>query len=160
VRELIKGLAGEHTIILSTHILSEASQVCGRILIINNGHIVAEDTPERLTANLEGNARVLVRLQQTPENAETELAKLDGISAVAQTADGAFELSCAAGQDRRAEIAAMVVQRGWGLLELRPLVMGLEEIFLKLTQEGAPSDGAPEAEDASDNAEEEAENHA
>lgn len=160
VRELIKGLAGEHTVILSTHILSEASQLCGRILIINNGHIVAEDTPERLTASLKGNDRILIRTQKTPENLEGELAKIEGISSVEPTADGAFELSCAAGQDRRAEIAAVVVQRGWGLLELRPLVMGLEEIFLKLTQdssltqdnsltqESAPSDMAGEEEES------------
>jgi len=138
VRELIKGFAGNHTVILSTHILSEASQVCGRILIINEGKIVAEDTPQRLTESLKGHDRILIRVKNPPPAITRELKSVGGVLSVEDNKDGAFELSCTVGKDNRSEIAAMVVGRGWGLLEMRPLVMGLEEIFLKLTQaEGA-----------------------
>ena len=134
VRELIKGLSGDHTIILSTHILSEASQTCDRILIINEGVIVAEDTPARLTEALAGAERVLIRVQ-TPEAALAEaLQAIDGVLGVEMGEDGGYELSCATGTDCRAEIASKVVGHGNGLLEMRPLVMGLEDIFLKLTQ--------------------------
>ncbi len=133
-RELIKGLAGDHTIILSTHILSEASQVCGRILIINEGKIVAEDTPQRLTESLKGHDRLLIRVKNPPPSINRELKSVAGVLSVEDNKDGTFEVSCAVGKDNRAEIAALVAGRGWGLLEMRPLVMGLEEIFLKLTQ--------------------------
>jgi ABC-2 type transport system ATP-binding protein len=131
-------------VILSTHILSEASQICGRILIINNGKIVAEDTPQRLTETLKGYDRILIRAQSAPESAAKELMGVDGVCSVEQNTEGAFELSCAVGKDNRAQIAALVVNRGWGLLEMRPLVMGLEEIFLKLTQESVLAQESPE----------------
>ena len=144
VRDLIRGLAGEHTVILSTHILSEASQICHRMLIINEGHIVAEDTPAHLTATLKGNDRLFLRLQSPPPEAAVELQRLPGVLAVDAGQDGGYDLTCAAGEEHRPEIAAWVAGRGWGLLEMRPVVMGLEDIFLKLTQ------SEPEEEEASD----------
>ena len=134
VRDLIKGLAGERTIILSTHILPEASQVCNRIVIINDGGIVAEDTPERLTERLAGAERILIRVQTPDNDLVAALSDIQGVQDVEAGEDGAYELYCATGTDCRAEIASTVVLQGNGLLEMRPLTMGLEDIFLQLTQ--------------------------
>ena len=136
-RRLIKSLAGEHTIILSTHILPEAAHTCGRVMIINAGKLVAEDTPENLTARLQGfeTMRLLV---EGPEAAVSEsLARVAGVSNVSAMppVDGRVEFSVQMekGQDSRRELARAVVESGWGLLELRPVGLSLEEIFLKLT---------------------------
>ncbi|MSP12740.1 MAG: ATP-binding cassette domain-containing protein [Chloroflexi bacterium] len=133
VRELIKSLAQDHTVVLSTHILTEVSQTCQRVLIINQGKLVAEDTPERLTARLKGNERVFLHLANPPQNPEDLTAAVPGALATESRGDGRFEIECALGDDRRPEIAEAVVRKGWGLLELRPISMSLEEIFLQLT---------------------------
>ena len=136
VRQLIRTLSEEHTIILSTHILPEASQVCDRVLIINEGRIVAEDTPGRLTARLQGGERVLVRIQGDPDTALLDrLTRLDGVLAAERKPDGGIELQCELGADRRAEIAKEVVNAGRGLLELTSVGMSLEDVFLELTAE-------------------------
>lgn len=133
VRELIKNLGGERTIILSTHILPEVSQVCQRVLIINRGRIVAEDTPERLTAGLQGGARVRMQFAKPPQDVIERLRAVPGVTNV-ESADGqSFDVTYTAGVDRRSELAALAVNQGWGLLELRPISMSLEEIFLQLT---------------------------
>jgi len=135
VRELIRELGQERTIILSTHILPEVSQTCQRVIIIHEGHIVAEDTPERLTARLKGAERIYLQVDtSSPEVAEV-LRAIEGVTAVEAKGDGAYEVESALGADRRADIAAAVVAHGWGLLEMRPVGMSLEEIFLKLTTE-------------------------
>lgn len=133
VRELIKGLGGERTIILSTHILPEASQVCQRVLIINHGRIVAEDTPEHLTASLQGGMRLRLQFAQPPEDAASQLRKVSGVSTVEVAEEGSFEVTCDGSEDRRSELAALAVNCGWGLLEMRALSMSLEEVFLQLT---------------------------
>jgi len=139
-RQLIKSLGGEHTIILSTHILPEASQVCERVMIIHEGRIVTEDTPERLTARLQGSERFVLRVRRPAEETVARLKEITGVVNVEPRADGYYEVACALDVDRREEIAATAVQGGWGLLELRPVVMSLEEIFLKLTtKEEAPA---------------------
>jgi ABC-2 type transport system ATP-binding protein len=133
IRHLIKSLANEHTVILSTHILPEVSQTCSRILIINDGKIVAEDTPERLGARVRGAEHIHLQVVKPEPEIPTELEKIQGVLSAQTTADGAYEIETNLGSDRRAEIAALVVQRGWGLLELRPVSLSLEEVFLKLT---------------------------
>ncbi|HEX7587002.1 MAG TPA: ABC transporter ATP-binding protein, partial [Anaerolineae bacterium] len=135
VRNLIKSLGGEHTVILSTHILPEASQICSRVLIINEGKIVAEDTPERLSARVRGAEHIYLQVAKSAAEIPTELEKVKGVLGVkAQDQDkGMFEIETNLGSDRRADIAAMAVQRGWGVLELRPIGLSLEEVFLKLT---------------------------
>ena len=138
VRELIKSLGGERTIILSTHILPEASQVCQRVLIINRGRIVAEDTPEHLTDNLQGGMRVRLQFAQPPEDARTQLGAIGGVSMVEPLDASTFEVTCDGSVDRRSELAALAVSGGWGLLEMRALSMSLEEIFLQLTTDEAP----------------------
>jgi len=93
VRELIKSLGGQHTIILSTHILPEVSQVCQRVLIINRGRIVAEDTPERLTTNLQGGMRVRLQFAQAPDDAPAQLHAVHGVHAVQMLAPQTYEVS-------------------------------------------------------------------
>lgn len=141
VRELIKSLGGDHTIILSTHILPEAAQVCGRVVIINKGRVVAGGSPEMLTAELQKGERILVHLQKPAQDAASQLSQLEGVTEVKDKGEGKFEISCALGADLRAEISSLVVGRGWGLLELRPVAMSLEEIFLQLTTEEAMTEG-------------------
>lgn len=135
VRELIKALGGDRTIILSTHILPEVSHVCKRVLIINEGRIVAEDTAERLTARLKGTERVYLRLSQPTDSVSEVLRAIEGVTSVKDKGHGLYEVECTPGVNPRAAMADAVVRAGWGLLEMRPGDMSLEEIFLKLTTE-------------------------
>ena len=135
VRELIRGLGGEHTIILSSHILPEVSQVCQRVVIINHGRIVAEDTPERLTTGLQGGLRVRMQFARPLADAVCQLRRVEGVTSVEAVSVDTFEVTCDAGVDRRSELAALSVNGGWGLLEMRSLAMSLEEVFLQLTTE-------------------------
>ncbi len=137
IRNLIRSLAGEHTVILSTHILPEVSQTCSRVLIINDGKIVAEDTPERLGARVRGAEHIRLQVAQAAPDIPAELEKIQGVLSAQAQADGVYEIETNLGSDRRADIAAMAVQRGWGLLELRTVSLSLEEVFLKLTTEEA-----------------------
>jgi ABC-2 type transport system ATP-binding protein len=135
IRNLIKSLAGEHTVLLSTHILPEVSQTCSRILIINDGKIVAEDTPERLGARVRGAEHIHLQVAHSAPEIARELERIQGVLSAQARADGVYEIETTLGTERRADIAALVVQRGWGLLELRPVSLSLEEVFLKLTTE-------------------------
>jgi ABC-2 type transport system ATP-binding protein len=135
VRQLIKNLAGEHTVILSTHILPEVSMICQRVLIISQGSIVAEDTPDRLKASLQGADRIHIEVRRPAEDINARLQAIPGVQAVADAGDGIYEVECAPGSDQREQLAAAVIQGGWGLLEMRQVGMSLEEIFLKLTRE-------------------------
>jgi ABC-2 type transport system ATP-binding protein len=135
VRELIRELGQDHTIILSTHILPEVSQTCQRVIIINKGRIVAVDTPERLTTRLKGAERIFLQLARPGDGVEIALKAIKGVTAVEPRGNGAFEIESSLGSDRRTDIAELVVRNGWGLLELRPMGMSLEDIFLQLTTE-------------------------
>ena len=140
-RRLIKGLGGDHTIILSTHILPEVSQTCNRIVIINKGRVVAVDTPDNLTARLRGSETMYVQVDTMGADAEGMLSSIPGVTRVS-TSDrrdsiAGYEVDSESGRDVRRELAAAIVNRGWGLLELRPMRMGLEEIFLKVITEDA-----------------------
>ena len=138
-RQLIKELAGDHTIILSTHILPEVSQTCQRVVIINKGHVVAVDTPDNLTARLRGSETMYVQVDAGGADAAGALRRVPGVTRVAESdrkaATIGYEVESARGQDIRRELARSVVSNGWGLLELRPMRMSLEEIFLSLTTE-------------------------
>jgi ABC-2 type transport system ATP-binding protein len=148
-RELIKELAGDHTIILSTHILPEVAQTCQRVVIINNGRVVAVDTPDNLTARLRGSETMYVQLDANGANAAASLGAVPGVTRVveADRRDGmiAYEVDSERGRDVRRDLARAVVSSGWGLLEMRPLRMSLEDVFLSLTTEEAPTP-APEGE--------------
>ncbi len=135
IRELIKSLAGSHTVILSTHILPEATAVCQRVVIINNGRIVAEDSPEGLSARLRQSEKIRVTVKAPPADLANRFRALPGVLSVFEpTESGAFLLEYELGQDRRDELARFVVANGWGLLELQTVAMTLEDVFLRLTQ--------------------------
>ena len=141
-RQLIRGLAGDHTIILSTHILPEVSQTCQRVVIINRGKVVAVDTPDNLTSRLRGSETMYLQVDAAGADAAAVLQRIPGVTRVAvsdtkQQVIG-YEVDSEAGRDVRRELAAAVVGRGWGLLEMRPLRMSLEEIFLHVTTEEEP----------------------
>jgi ABC-2 type transport system ATP-binding protein len=140
IRELIRSLAGEHTIILSTHILQEATALCQRVLIIHEGHIVAEDTPEKLSANLRKSEKVNLIVRRGNEEIVRGLQAISGIMNVivdSQGADNVWNLTVEypVGSDLREDISKTIVQQGGGLLEIKAQTLSLEDIFLKLTQE-------------------------
>lgn len=135
IRELIKSLAGSHSVILSTHILPEATAVCQRVVIISGGRIVAEDTPEQLSARLRHSEKIAVTLRMPAADCETQLKAVSGILNVFPgQSTGQYVIECALGQDLREEIARFAVSRHWGLLELRTISMTLEDVFLQLTR--------------------------
>jgi ABC-2 type transport system ATP-binding protein len=153
-RQLIKELAGTHTIVLSTHILPEVSQTCDRVVIINKGRVVAIDTPANLTARLRGSETMYVQVDADGQDAAAVLGTLPGVLGVSVTDrhDGAvgYEISSERGRDIRRDLARAIVSQNWGLLELRPSRMSLEEVFLSLTtEERASEERAPEKEDES-----------
>ena len=138
-RQLIKELAGDHTIILSTHILPEVSQTCDRVVIINKGHVVAVDTPDNLTARLQGSETLYVQIDAAGTDAVPALQRVAGVTRVIESdrSNGivGYEVESEQGRDIRRELSRAVVTSGWGLLELRPTRMSLEDIFLSLTTE-------------------------
>ena len=138
-RQLIKELAGTHTIVLSTHILPEVSQTCDRVVIINKGRVVAVDTPANLTARLRGSETMYVQVDAGGQDATSALRSIPGVLnvTVADTHNGvaAYEVSSDRNRDIRRDLARTIVSSNWGLLELRPSRMSLEEIFLSLTTE-------------------------
>ena len=145
VRELIAGLRTNRTVMLSTHILSEAQQVCDRVLIINRGRIVAEDTPANLQAQLAGAERVLVRAAAETAELTRALRKVPGLDAIEPTGEeGMLELSGPPGKDLRPAVARAVVKAGLDLLELRAVGVSLESIFLQLTREETQEDSPTE----------------
>ncbi|MGE0702913.1 MAG: ABC transporter ATP-binding protein [Vicinamibacterales bacterium] len=138
-RELIKELAGDHTVVLSTHILPEVSQTCQRVVIINKGQVVAVDTPDGLTGRLRGAETMYLEVDAIGTDAAPVLAEVPGVTRVVETdrreAIVAYEVESDRGHDVRRDLARAVVGQGWGLLELRPMRMSLEDIFLSLTTE-------------------------
>lgn len=136
IRKLIKGLAGKRTIILSTHILPEVSMTCQRVIIINEGKVIAVDTPQNLTSNIQGAGRITVKVDGPWQEVVKGLSAINGISRVDRKEGGngisEFVIDTAKGLDVRKEIAPLIVKNGWGLLELKPVEMSLEDIFVKL----------------------------
>jgi ABC-2 type transport system ATP-binding protein len=137
VRELIKELAGSHTVVLSTHILPEVEQTCHRVIIIERGRIVAVDTPRNLRFQLQGAERIFLEIEGPAEQVALKLKGVPGVMDVrhlSQT-DGTqrYQVESELRRDIRRELAREIVQNGWGLLELQSATMSLEDIFLKLT---------------------------
>jgi len=142
VRHLIKGLAGTHTIILSTHILPEVSMTCDRVVIINKGKIAAVDTPQNLTTQLKGAQKIHVEAQAPEKPFADLLAQIAGANSVTvepARASGHITatIEAGAGKEIRNLIAAKIVEKGWPLYELRGVSLSLEDIFLQLTTEDA-----------------------
>jgi gliding motility-associated transport system ATP-binding protein len=147
IRELIKSLAGSHSVILSTHILPEATAVCQRVVIISGGRIVAEDSPDRLSTRLRHSEKIALTLMRAPADAEARLRQVDGVLHVhANGPAGHFLLESQLGKDIREDLARMAVTNDWGLVELKLISMTLEDVFLKLTRdEDGLSQGSDEA---------------
>jgi ABC-2 type transport system ATP-binding protein len=147
-RELIRGLAGSHTVVLSTHILPEVSMTCGRVVIINQGRVVAEDTPDNLTRRLKGAGTIRVEARGDATSVLEALRAVPGVLAAHPHGghDGAVivDVEAEAGRDVRAELAWAVVTKGHALLGLQQMGMSLEEIFLHLTTTDA-AESAPAA---------------
>jgi ABC-2 type transport system ATP-binding protein len=136
-RQLIKGLAGLHTVILSTHILPEAAKTCQRVVVINAGKIVAVGTPDELTRRLQGFETVLLTVEGLAADVKEKLQRVEGVNLVEprDSADGrvTYEVHAEKGKDVRAELARAVVESYWKLYELKTSGLSLEDIFLKLT---------------------------
>ncbi|MBI3802231.1 MAG: ATP-binding cassette domain-containing protein [Nitrospirae bacterium] len=139
IRELIKNLGGEHTIVLSTHILPEATAVCQKVVIINRGRIVAVDSQERLSAQVRKSEKISVRVRRGESVNPEQILSIAGVHHLlpqpASDGEGAFIVEVELGRDVREELARRVVESGWGLLEMKPLTVSLEEVFLQLTTE-------------------------
>ncbi len=153
-RDLIKGLAGDHTIILSTHILPEVEQTCEQVIIINKGKLVATDSVRNLQARARGAESVLVEIAGRNGNLEAGIVqhKLEQVAGVSRVLSkgkdngrAVFEVESQKGRFVRGDLARVVVECGWDLNELRPAAMSLEEIFLQLTGSDA-SAGTEQAE--------------
>jgi ABC-2 type transport system ATP-binding protein len=150
-RQLIKQLAGDHTIILSTHILPEVEQTCEQVVIINKGKLVATDSVDNLTQRLRGAELIAVEVEGRDSHVDAavvhqRLEKVPGVSRVVEKDGGprcSFEVESLPGRSVRAELARAVVEAGWNLHELRAVAYSLEEIFLQLTSsdDAAPSGG-------------------
>ncbi len=153
IRELIKSLAGSHSVILSTHILPEATAVCQRVVIISSGRIVAEDTPERLSTRLRHSEKIALTLTRAPADVEAQLRQVDGVLQVhANGPAGHFLLETQLGKDVREDIGRLTVTSNWGLVELKLISMTLEDVFLKLTrhEEGLSQNTGPATTPAGD----------
>ena len=136
VRNLINQLAGEHTIILSTHILKEVEETCQRVVIINKGQIVAEDTPQNLSKQRAGSERTHLLIKGEAEAVKAMLTAIEGVSNVeASEKEGLLDVMVEnpAGTDLRSQLAARIISGGFELYELRSESLSLEDVFRQLT---------------------------
>jgi ABC-2 type transport system ATP-binding protein len=139
IRALIKQLGTERTIILSSHILPEVSQICQRIMIINKGQIVATDTPANLTAQLQRNLRVYLEVAGPENEVIDNLSGMAGVLDVKPTdGPGTYVIETVRGEDLRPELARTVVEHGWHLRELKLQDLSLEDIFMQLVTDEEP----------------------
>ena len=140
IRELIRSLAGRSTVLLSTHILPEVNMTCRRVVIIDRGNIVAQDTPEQLTAKLQGSDQTQIIVVGPADQVRAALGAVPGVQKVEDRpvdvtqpgASGFAVFSDGRGDEVRSALAACVVQKGWGLLEVKPMAMSLEDLFMRL----------------------------
>jgi ABC-2 type transport system ATP-binding protein len=153
VRALIRTLGREHTILLSTHILPEVEMVCGRVVIVNRGRVVAQDTPARLREKLEGRGRLMVELRGgSPAEVVETLGQVPGVRAAkpeettGEPSGGivraALEVDTGGSTDPREEVFRAVVAKGWVLRELRADAMTLEDVFVRITTHEADAEKA------------------
>jgi ABC-2 type transport system ATP-binding protein len=153
IRELIRDLGRERTLLLSTHILPEVELLCNRVMIIDQGRIVAEGTPEALRQRWVGNPTLRLVLKDAPADAAETLARVPGVVAVhpapvPASGDAALLAECAQGADPREEVFRAIVERGWVLLEMVRERATLEDIFVRLTTHDTARDEAePQAQD-------------
>jgi len=137
VRELITELGRDHTVILSTHILPEVEQVCRRVLIIDDGKIVADGTPDQLRSGLAGTAELSVQLEAPEAEARVAIEALPAAGNVRSDGNGRFHVAIEGGADLRRDVFNLAVRKGWVLLELAQTMPSLEDVFLRLTTRDA-----------------------
>ncbi len=138
VRQLIRELAGKHTVILSTHILPEVSMTCQRVVIIDRGRVVAEDRPENLMAKLKGAEQISLVVAGPSVEVQQCLSQIPGVTGVTLVmplgeSKARYEVTSTLHSEIASELARTIVQRGWDLFELKRAEMSLEEVFLRLT---------------------------
>jgi len=146
IRQLIRNLGSKHTILLSTHILPEVELLCDRVLIIDQGRIIAEGTPQSLQQQWVGNTVLRVEVKDAPSGAPDVFGAIPGVGAVGTTGEGRWQLDCEADQDLREPIFRAAVENGWTLLELVQETASLEDVFVRLTTHEQGRDQAPAAE--------------
>ena len=136
-RQLIKNLGGEHTLIISTHILPEVSMICERVVIIHEGEIVAEDTPQNLAERLQATERLHLEVRGPTAEVTKAIRNVQGVQDVTYTDHGdgtaVYSIMGRRGAEMRTDLARAVVEQDWGLLRLESVTMSLEDIFLRLT---------------------------
>ena len=135
IRNVIREIGKDRTVLFSTHILSEAQQICDRVLIINKGTILAEDTPDNLHSRVLGAERVFIRVRGDADGLDDVIKKIKGTRKVTPNKMDAVEFEFSAGEDVRPQVAKAVIKAGYDLIEMRPIGSSLEEIFLELTTE-------------------------
>lgn len=135
IRKLIKSLKGEHTIMLSTHILAEMTQTCDGVVIINEGLLMASGSLEELTASFSQNEGIFLKLKKGGEETSLLLKSIPGVDQVAREDDG-FTLEWARGKDIRDDITKFIVEKGLGLVEMRPLAVNIEDLYLRVISGG------------------------
>jgi ABC-2 type transport system ATP-binding protein len=140
IRQLIKNLEGAHTVMLSSHILPEVSQLCHRVIIINRGQIVASDTPENLSRQLGQGSRVLMTVAGPTDQVTAALTAVSGVNRVLGQGEGNYLVEADHGVELRPQLARVVVERGWQLLELNSQEFTLEEVFINLVTEETTED--------------------
>lgn len=141
LRGLVRELGQDHTVMFSTHILSEAEQICDKVVIINRGEIVAAGAPSALRAELESGGRILVRLDgltdaDSLESARMRLEKMEEVEQAQVQNEALIVTPSVVSNDPRPEIARTVIENGWDLVEMRALAADLEAIFLEVTRQG------------------------
>jgi len=146
IRQLIQNLEGAHTVMLSSHILPEVSQLCHRVIIINRGQIVASDTPENLSRQLGQGARVLMTVAGPADQVAAAIAAVSGVKRVLSQAEGNYLVEADNGAELRPQLARVVVERGWQLLELKSQEFTLEEVFINLVTEETTTEETTEEE--------------
>lgn len=132
IRDLIKSLSGERTVILSTHILPEVTMICSKVVIIHEGKIVLEESLQKLSEDIRNTQKLFLKVGQNARGIEDKILALRDVSDVKSGSDGEYIIEPREGTDIREEISRLVVESEWGLLELRPLAHTLEEIFLRV----------------------------
>ena len=137
IRDLIKSLSGERTVILSTHILPEVTMICSKVVIINEGKIVLEESLQRLSEDIRNTQKLLLRVRENSSVINEKIFALNDVSDVKPGSAGEYIIEPREGADIREEISRLVAQNEWGLLELRPIAHTLEEIFLKVISSAA-----------------------
>jgi len=135
IRKLIKSLKGERTILLSTHILAEVTQTCDGVVIINEGNLMASGSLEELTASFKEKEGVVIKLKKGGKNVLSLLQKIHGVDKVSH-ADDEFKIEWTKGKDVRDEITKLIVDKELGLIEMRPLAMNIEDLYLKVISGG------------------------